>query len=233
MRTKRKRHVRKPHTPLAKLAREIKEAHAAAEHAVRESLRHARRAGESLLQVKARLGVIRLEPGETKNGKGRDFPYTILPELEALIEQQRSITDAVEKKKGEIVPWLFHRDGRQIKGFRTAWRAACKRVGLAAQAAREATTSKALWKTMSKEERRGFTGLKRIPHDFRRTAVRNLIRAEVSQKVAMELTGHLTPSVFDRYNITDDRDRRDAVAKLAAAARDRQVLPLKRKAAAK
>jgi len=49
----------------------------------------------------------------------------------------------------------------------------------------------------------------------------------------MELTGHLTGSVFDRYNITDDRDRRDAVAKLAAAARDRQVLPLKRKAAAK
>src|SRR5207247_2226033 len=45
-----------------------------------------------------------------------------------------------------------------------------------------------------------------------------LIRAGVSQKVAMELTGHLTPSVFDRYNITDDRDRRDAVAKLAAAA---------------
>jgi hypothetical protein len=44
----------------------------------------------------------------------------------------------------------------------------------------------------------------------------------------MELTGHLTPSVFDRYNITDDRDRRDAVAKLAAAAKDRQLLPLHR-----
>ena len=45
----------------------------------------------------------------------------------------------------------------------------------------------------------------------------------------MELTGHLTPSVFERYNITDDRDRRDAVAKLAAAAQDKQVLPLKRR----
>lgn len=51
-----------------------------------------------------KTGVIRLEPGETKNGKGRDFPYTVLPELEALIEQQRAYTDAVEKKKGEIVP---------------------------------------------------------------------------------------------------------------------------------
>ena len=67
-----------------------------------------------------------------------------------------------------------------------------------------------------------------FPRDFRRTAVRNVIRAGVSQKVAMELTGHLTPSVFDRYNITDDRDRRDAVAKLAAAAKDRQLLPLHR-----
>jgi len=36
--------------------------------------------------------------------------------------------------------------------------------------------------------------------------------------------------VFDRYNITDDRDRREAVKKLVAeaAAPDRQVLPLHR-----
>src|SRR2546427_10107826 len=134
--------------------------------------------------VDFKAGVIRLEPGETKNGKGRDFPYTIVPELEALIEQQRTSTDAVEKKKREIVPWLFHRNGDPVKTFRTAWRAACKRVGLAAQAAREGTTSKALLKSMTKEERRGFTGLKLIPHDFRRTAVRNLIRAGVSQQVA-------------------------------------------------
>ncbi len=158
----------------------------------------------------------------------RDFLYTLVPELEALIEEQRASTDAVEKKKGQIVTYLFHRNGQPVRTFRTAWRAACKRVGLAAQAAREGTTSKALLKTMSKEDRRAFKGLQRIPHDFRRTAVRNLIRAGVSQKVAMELTDHLTPSVFDRYNITDDRDRRDAVAKLAAAARDRQVVPFKR-----
>ena len=65
------------------------------------------------------------------------------------------------------------------------------------------------------------------------TAVRNLVRAGVSQKVAMELTGHLTPSVFDRYNITDDRDRRDAVAKLAAAAQDKQVLAIESKRSAR
>ena len=60
-----------------------------------------------------------------------------------------------------------------------------------------------------------------------------MVRAGVSQKVAMELTGHLTPSVFDRYNITDDRDRRDAVAKLAAAAQDKQALAIESKRSAR
>lgn len=170
-------------------------------------------------------------PGETKNGKGRDFPFAILPELAALIEQQRAYTDAVERRTGQIVPFVFHREGRQIKSFRSAWRLASKRVALAARATAEGKTPREFWKAMSREERRGFMGSGRIPHDFRRTAVRNLIRAGVSQKVAMELTGHLTPSVFDRYNITDDRDRRDAVAKLAAAMQDKTVLPLQLKAA--
>lgn len=180
--------------------------------------------------VDLKAGVIRLEPGETKNKKGRDFPYTLVPELKAVIEQQRTYTDKVERRTGQIVPFLFHREGQQMKSFRSAWRLACKRVALAARASTESTTTAAIWKAMTREERREFKGLGRIPHDFRRTAVRNLVRAGVSQKVAMELTGHLTPSVFERYNITDDRDRRDAVAKLAAAMQDKIVLPLKRKA---
>ena len=55
----------------------------------------------------------------------------------------------------------------------------------------------------------------RIPHDFRRTAVRNMERRAVPRSVTMKLTGHKTENVYRRYAIVSDADLREAAIRLA------------------
>jgi integrase len=97
--------------------------------------------------VDFKAGFLRLEPGETKNGEGRMFK--LFPELREVLERQRQYTDDVERERGQIVPWIFHRNGKPITSFRKSWDRACTKAG--------------------------YPGL--IPHDMRRSAVRNLERA--------------------------------------------------------
>jgi len=131
-------------------------------------------------------GWLRLEPGETKNREGRMFPMT--PTLRAVLERQRRRTRELERATGQVIPWVFHRDGRPIRYFRRSWLTACA----AAQVPQ------------------------RIPHDFRRTAVRNLERAGVPRSAAMKMVGHKTEAIYRRYAIADETLLREGAAKLEA-----------------
>ncbi len=152
-------------------------------------------------QVDFAAGTVRLEPNTTKSGKGRTFPFSALPELAALLERQRAHTDTVERREGAVIPDVFHRNGRPIKSYHGAWWAACKRAAVEKRGGLEIVV------------RPRVVG--RTPHDFRRTAARNLIRAGVPQHVVMQLCGWKTDAMFSRYAIVDERDLQSAVEMLA------------------
>src|SRR5262245_16556043 len=144
-------------------------------------------------------GWLRLDPGETKNGEGRNFPMTA--RLREIIAQQPERTKALEKATGRIIPWLFHRDGRAIKTFRRSWMTACVKAGLGTEIR---SADGKLIKRIGN----------RIPHDFRRTAIRNLERAGGSRSDAMKMVGHKTESIYRRYAIADEKSMKEAARKL-------------------
>jgi len=78
----------------------------------------------------------------------------------------------------------------ETKNFRREWIKACVKCGLGEK------TGKAWYQ---------YKGL--VPHDFRRSAVRNLVNAGVDTATAMKITGQRTLHIFMRYNIIYYFDR--------------------------
>ncbi|BCA56674.1 putative Phage integrase [Nitrospira sp. KM1] len=140
--------------------------------------------------VDLNAGTLRLDPGMTKNGEGRVVYLT--PAVAGVLAEQVERVKALSRKLDRVIIPLFPNprqgrwQGNRLRDFRKAWTTACAKVGLIGM----------------------------IRHDFRRSAVRNLVRSGVPETVAMKITGHKTRSVFDRYNIVNDGDLREAAKKL-------------------
>ena len=93
----------------------------------------------------------------------------------------------VKRSDGTVFlsPWIFHRQGKPVRKFSRVFANARAAAGVP----------------------------QKTVHDFRRTALRDFIRAGVHQHVAMQMSGHRSASVFRRYDIVDVEDVRLALRK--------------------
>lgn len=143
-----------------------------------------------------------LDAFHSKNGKPRRFYFNAIPRLREIIESQIAAADALELKIGRPVPHLFFQPpGGRIRNLRRRWRSATKAAGL--------------------------EGL--IPHDLRRSAVKNLNDAGIPRELAKLFTGHRSDAVYSRYSLESDESLKMAAAKLGAHLTKRaNVVPLKK-----
>ena len=119
-------------------------------------------------------------PGEfTKNGE--PFPLPLVDEKGKPYDWSKSIVRMKENAPNSTDP-IF-----DVTNFRKEWRRACHKLKLG----------------IYNEETETYRGAE--PHDFRRTAVSNLIAEGIPESVAMQISGHKTNSMFKRYGITDRR----------------------------
>lgn len=177
-------------------------------------------------QIDVGSRTIRLEVGETKNDEGREIEMT--PLVYAFVQQ------CVTGKQGNDS--VFTREsGQPVRDFRDSWEKVCCTAGVGKMVCpscgREVTKDgkgKAKCGHCSKDWKQkepNYSGL--IFHDLRRTAVRNMVRGGIPERVAMAISGHKTQSLFDRYNIVSQSDLHEAAKKLALRDQEREAAQAK------
>ena len=166
----------------------------------------------------------------SKNGEG--CVLVLEGELAELIER-RKIARVVKTGENTVLSkYIFHNGKAEpIGDIRKAWQSACCMAGVGKMFAQPAPgTVEALPRCAScskrscaqcsklrcakcsknwKREELKYAG--GLFHDLRRSSVRNMIRACVSEKVAVTLSGHKTHSMLSRYNIVNQTDQRQAL----------------------
>ena len=138
-------------------------------------------------QVDTDEGKIALRREDTKNKTARKVKMTT-----EVYELMNACCDG--KKEDDFV--FTREDGSHVVDPRQEWYDLCvaSKLGRYVPAKRK-----------NGSEFKSYVGLNL--HDFRRSAIRNMIRRGVSQTVAMKISGHKTASVFRRYDITTDDDK--------------------------
>jgi hypothetical protein len=112
-------------------------------------------------------------------------------------------------------------DGKLIGDFRKTWYKMCCNVGLGRMACRACDRTVTGDKCECGSSNLHYVGL--LIQDLRRTGCRNLRRLGVHEKTIMKIGGWKTRSVFDRYNIVDEKDLAEAAAKLDQKAPQRKL----------
>lgn len=126
------------------------------------------------------------------------------PRTLPLVGELREVIENRIQKRRPDCPYVFHRDGKPIKSFRKAWATACETAGL--------------------------DGI--VPHDMRRSAIRNMRKAGIGESDGMKISGHRTNSVYKRYDIVDEEDQRRTMERVQEHLRQemeqRKVVPIRK-----
>jgi len=145
-------------------------------------------------QVDLTTGIIHLHTGTTKNDDGREVMLT--GDLLEMYRKLDAIRKALEVQLGRPIPWVFFYErnyhsakaGDRIKDFRGTWKKVVRDAKLG----------------------------KRLFHDFRRSAARNMENAGVPRSSGMRTLGQRTESIYRRYAIRNRQDMLDTTKQIEA-----------------